>query len=122
MTQQNSEQPESFHLGSSIGTAESLAAAGMTLAEMFAQCDDDYLDFNAWADAPSKRADLAAFILLDKLQPGGGDIVSASEHDEFFLSIDCDELAKVATLEDVRNLRRCGVMFSESDDCLSMYS
>jgi aerobic-type carbon monoxide dehydrogenase small subunit (CoxS/CutS family) len=27
MTQQNSEQPESFHLGSSIGTAESLAEA-----------------------------------------------------------------------------------------------
>jgi hypothetical protein len=26
MTQQNSEQPESFHLGSSIGTVESLAA------------------------------------------------------------------------------------------------
>jgi hypothetical protein len=70
----------------------------MTLAEMFAQCEDDYLDFDKWTDAPSKRADLAAFILLDKLQPGGGDIVSASEHDEFHLSIDCDELAKVGAV------------------------
>jgi hypothetical protein len=94
----------------------------MTLAEMFAQCEDDYLDFDKWTDAPSKRADLAAFILLDKLQPGGGDIVCASEHDEFRLSIDCDELAKVITQADVRNLTRCGVRYSGDYDCLSMFA
>jgi hypothetical protein len=94
----------------------------MTLEEMFAQCEEDYLDFAAFTNPPSERADLAAFILLDKLQPGGGDIIEASEHDEFFLSIDCAELEKVITLDDVRNLRRCGVMYSEEYQCLSMFS
>ena len=94
----------------------------MTLEEMFAACDDDYLDFDKWEGAPSKRADLAAFILLDKLQPGGGDIISASEHDEFFLSIDCEELAKVITRDDVLNLTRCGVRYSGEYDSLCMFA
>lgn len=94
----------------------------MTLAEMFAQCDDDYLDFDAFENPPSRRADLSAFMLLDRLQPAGGDIITASEHDEFFLSIDCGELEKVATLDDVRNLARCGVRYSEQYQCLSMFS
>jgi hypothetical protein len=33
MTQQNSEQPESFHLGSSIGTAESLGCAHLQILQ-----------------------------------------------------------------------------------------
>lgn len=94
----------------------------MTLQEMFDECDEDYLEFDKWTDAPSKRADLSAFILLDQLQPHGGDIINASEHDEFFLSIDCEELGKVITLEQVRNLRRCGVMYSEDYDSLSMFA
>ena len=93
-----------------------------TLEQMFDECDEDYLDFAAFENPPSKRADLAAFILLDRLQPGAGDIITSAEHDEFYLSIDCEELVKVITLDDVRNLRRCGVMYSADYECLSLFT
>lgn len=47
------------------------------------------------------------------------DIISGAEHDEFFLDVNLEELAKIATEEDVKNLLRCGVIVSEYD-CLRM--
>jgi hypothetical protein len=94
-----------------------------TLKELFDAVTDDYLDFARIENPPSQRPDLCAFILLDRLLPGGdSDIVSASEHDEFYLSFDCDELAKVATPELVRDLSRCGVRYDESFNALCMFS
>lgn len=96
----------------------------MTLDELealFADEDlEEFLKFERVKDPPSKRPDLCAFILLDRLVPGDRDIVAASEHDEFFLAVDCDELAKVATRDDVITLIRCGVRYSE--ECLCMFS
>lgn len=94
----------------------------MTLKEMFDACNNDYLDFGKVENPPSQRADLAAFIMLDKLVPDSGDLISASEHDEFYLSVDCDALAKVATLEIVRDLSRCGIRYDASYDCLCMFA
>lgn len=94
----------------------------MTLEEMFDQCDEDCLKFAEFENPPCNRPDLCAFLLLERLQPGDRDIVSAAEHDEFFLSIDCVELMKVITLEDVRNLRRCGVRYSAEYDSLSLFT
>jgi hypothetical protein len=94
----------------------------MTLQAMFQATGDDYGEFDKVENPPCKRADLSAFIMLDRLQPGGADIISASEHDEFFLSTDCDELAKVVTLEIVRDLARCGIRYSADFDCLCMFA
>ena len=94
----------------------------MNLHEMFEAVHEEYLDFDKVAPRLSERADLHAFMLLDKLQPGGGDIISAAAHDEFFLSIDCDELAKVITQEQVLELARCGIRYDEGNDCLCMFA
>lgn len=94
----------------------------MTLKKMFEATGDDYLDFDKVENPLSKRADLHAFMVLDKLVPESGDLISASEHDEFYLSVDCKELEKVATLEIVRDLSRCGVRYSEDCDCLCMFA
>jgi len=67
---------------------------------------------------PTKRRDLNAFLLLERLVPGEGDMISAAEHDEFFLDVGLEELAKVATEEDVKTLLRCGVTIR--DDSLRM--
>jgi len=68
------------------------------------------------------RPDLHAFNLLDKLLPGSKrDIVSSAGHDEIWLDIDCDELAKVATPEDIEVLARCGIRYSSSEDSLAMF-
>jgi hypothetical protein len=94
----------------------------VNLEEMFEATNDDYLDFDKVENPLSKRADLHAFMLLDKLVPDSGDLISASEHDEFYLSVDCEALAKVATLDIVRDLSRCGVRFSSEYDCLCMFA
>jgi hypothetical protein len=88
----------------------------------FESDDDEFLKFERVANKKSTRPDLHAFILLNELVPGETDIVSAAEHDEIFLSIDCEELAKVVTLEQVIELSRCGVRYHDEYDCLCMFA
>lgn len=71
------------------------------------------LSFSLVENKLSQRADLHAFLRLDALIPGNDDIVSASEHDEFWLCFDEDAVAAVATPELVLELVRCGVMYEE---------
>jgi hypothetical protein len=93
-----------------------------SLKEMFAECEDAFLEFDEVKSRLSDRADLHAFIMLDRLQPGSQDMITASEHDEFWLSIDCDKLAEVVTPEQVRDLTRCGIRYSEEQNCLCMFA
>lgn len=93
-----------------------------TLAERFDQFDDEYIKFNRVEQKLSGRPDLHAFILLDKLQPGAGDLIGASEHDEFFLNINCDELAAVITDDQILELVRCGIRHDDDNDCLCMFA
>lgn len=68
------------------------------------------------------RPDLHAFNLLDRLLPGSkNDIVAVAEHDEIWLDIDCDELAKVATTQDIEALVRCGVRYDSDLESLALF-
>ena len=58
-------------------------------------------------------------MLLDQLLPGDSDIVSAAEHDEIFMDVDLEELAKVVTVQQVTDLVRCGVQ-NYDDESLKM--
>jgi len=87
------------------------------LAEIFEAHDDKYLEGEI--DGPS---DLAAFNLLNKLVPSNKDIVSCAEHDEFWLSTSPEELAAVATEEDIIFLIRCGIRFDEDTDSFAMFA
>lgn len=79
-----------------------------------------------WGDAsevgPTKRRDLNGFLLLEKLLPGDGDIICGAAHDEIFLDATLEDLAKVATEEDVMNLIRCGVRIDENREGLAMFA
>lgn len=90
------------------------------LEELFKKHDDEFRNYHLIKNPPSKRRDLCAFILLDKLVPGDGKIVVAAEHDEIFLGVELDDLAKVASEDDVITLCRCGVSIWE--DSLRMYA
>ena len=81
----------------------------LDLTEIFNKYRDEYLEFKKVENKLSSRPDLHAFILLDRLVPGLGYIVSEATYDEIFLDIDTEELAKVATEEDIISLIRCGV-------------
>ena len=95
------------------------------LRRMFNRADDEFLAYDNIK--PERRfhtrPDINAFILLDKLVPGTRDMVCASEHDEIWLDVDFELLAKSAvTEEDVRDLVRCGVRYDEHSDSLAMFT
>lgn len=97
----------------------------MKLSQMkaaFKKYDDEYIQFENVEKKRSRRPDLHAFIVLDELLPGDGDIVCAAEHDQFFLDIDIEALARVATEEIVLDLVRCGVILDEDDECLYFFA
>ena len=75
----------------------------------------DYLNFENVKDKLSDRPDLHAFILLDRKFPEPGrDIVTAAEHDQFYLGIDDEQLEQL-TDDEITDLTRCGVMHDK--DC-----
>lgn len=90
----------------------------MTLCEMFDKCEeeDEY--------KPRERCgrdDLKAFVLLDKLCPGNGNMVTSAEHDQIWLDVSPDDLEGKVTIEDVKQLYEWGVFYDESADSLSMF-
>lgn len=95
----------------------------MTIEELhalFKKHKDQYSRFDRIAAPFSRRPDLHAFILLDRLVPGTRDIVSAAEHDEIFLDVSVEDLAAVATEENIIDLIRCGVRWDS--DSLAMFA
>ena len=86
----------------------------MDLEEVFEKYADDYLN------GEYQYKDLAAFLMLE--QRGcldRGDVISGARHEEIFLNVDMDELAKQDEAF-IQELVRCGVRFTEYD-CLGMF-
>ena len=79
----------------------------------------EFLKFERVENKKSLRPDLHAFILLDDLVPGKIDMITAAEHDEIWLHINPEDLCCVITEEQVRELVRCGVRYS--DESLTMF-
>ena len=102
----------------------------MTTEELqacFEKHSDEYIKFDRIEKPMHRRPDICAFLMLDLVPPierkgTMGDMVTAAEHDIFFLDVTVEELAAVATDEMVRDLSRCGVMYSDEFDCLAMFS
>jgi hypothetical protein len=94
----------------------------VNLHERFQQFEDEFLKFGRVETKRSNRRDLHAFMLLDELLPGARPMIAASEHDEFYLDIDCGKLAEVVTDEQIKELHRCGVRHDKGYDCLCMFA
>lgn len=94
------------------------------LSATFDKYEDEYIQFQNVANKRSRRPDMHAFIVLDELLPGDGkgDLVSAAEHDQFFLDIEPEALARVATEEIILDLVRCGVSFDEENESLFLFT
>jgi hypothetical protein len=87
-----------------------------TLKERFDLFEDEFLKHEK-----GFRVDLAAFVLLNELQPGTSDIVGGAEHDGIYLKIDVKNLNEVITDDQVKRLAQYGVTYDETYDCLSMF-
>ena len=79
------------------------------MAELFKKHDDLYLQ-DSGIDGPK---DLAAIIKLQKLAPIEHNVISASEHDQFWLSFEEENVAELIIEEDVIYLKKCGVLYEE---------
>lgn len=90
-------------------------------SEQYEKHEDEFLKFDRVQNKTSGRADLHAFNLIDKLVPGKTDMVSAAAHAEIWLDVSPDELAKVATEEQIIDLIRCGVRYDRSTDSLALF-
>lgn len=94
----------------------------MDLNDRFEQFEDEFLKFERIENPRSKRPDLHAFLMLDEIQPGDRDLISCSEHDEFFLDIDPEAFAEKVTDDQIRDLARCGIRYDSSLDSLCMFA
>lgn len=81
---------------------------------------DEYCEFHKVENKRSQRADLHAFLLLDELFPGAGDMVCHAEHDEIWLDVE-DEQVETLTDAQMIELARCGVRYS-GDGGLCMFA
>jgi len=93
----------------------------LNLEELFAENCDEFLEFERIENPKHRRPDICAFIMLDELLPGDRDMVSSASHDEIFLDVDCNDLAEIATEEQIRDLIRCGIRYSNECGCLCMF-
>lgn len=94
------------------------------LAESFEANNAHHCKFEELSNPASKRSDLVAFMLLDSLVPeeqAGRKIIIGHNHDEVFLGINCEALAKVITDAQVKDLLRCGITYDTSHACLAMF-
>lgn len=82
----------------------------------------EYLAFERVENKLSTRPDLHAFLLLNQLVPGNRDMICSASHDEIWLEVRPEELAKVATPEQIRDLVRCGVRYDRDNDSLCMFA
>ena len=89
------------------------------IEQLFEEYNDLFLKFEWNESLPSKRPDLCAFMLLDKLVPNTRDMIAGAEHDEIYLDISLDDLIEAkATKEDIEFLVRCGVRNGEYGLCM----
>lgn len=91
------------------------------MKEIWEKHNDEYCKFENVIIKLSSRPDIHAFIKLNELFPGDRDIICASHHDEYFLDIEGEQINQICE-SDIIDLIRCGVMYSEEYDCLSMFS
>lgn len=83
------------------------------LEQLFEKHNGEYIEFAKVEEKRSRRPDLHAFLLLDELVPGDGDMITAADHDEYWLSVDREAVAEVITEKQVVELIRCGVRLDD---------
>ena len=94
------------------------------LKRFFEAHDDEFLKFERIPKErrSTRRPDLHAFLMLDALVPGETDIVACAEHDEIYLDVSAEDLAKIATEDQLVDLIRCGVRHDPDNDSFCMFT
>jgi hypothetical protein len=75
---------------------------------------EEYLQFHKIKNPLSKRPDMHALLMLDKMFPEEGDMIDWAGHEVIGISISPEELLEVATKEELLDLYRCGLSHTEN--------
>lgn len=96
----------------------------MTVKEMiekfdeFSESFDKSMEFDAIENPLHPAKDICGLLMLAALLPGARYGIAGADHDVIYLEADVDKLAKVATPEIIRDLVRCGIVWSDEYDSL----
>lgn len=96
----------------------------LDIQAIFDENEDEYLHHDR-VDPGRRlhaRPDLHVFLALDRLVPGDRDMVADAQHDEIFLQVMPDEVAGVATEQDVVDMIRCGLRYDSDNDSFCMFT
>lgn len=93
--------------------------------------EEEFSMFERVENKRSKRSDLHAFLLLDKLcatspnyhGPDGTtfDMISAAEHDQIWVCVGREELAAKVSEAQIIELIRCGLRLDDSGDGFTLF-
>lgn len=92
----------------------------MEILGRFEAVSGEYLKFKSVENKRSQRPDVHAFLLLAELFPRSGPLVCCASHDLIFLDVTTKEINNL-TDDQILELTRCGVMYSEDSESLSMF-
>ena len=73
------------------------------------------MQFLEYEYPPYPIRDVSGMLLLHKLSPVTGDMVSAAEHDQIWFAADPEMVASNATEDDILNLLRCGILYEDGE-------
>lgn len=83
------------------------------LQHLFEKHDKEYAHFERVENPLSKRSDIHAFLLLDKLCQDDKNIIDGAKDDVIYLKIKVEKLATEIKEEQIIELLRCGVSHYE---------
>jgi len=69
----------------------------------------------------SRRSDLCAMLILDKLCPGDSKVISYVSDDEIRFGIELEKLVGVISTDDISDLCACGVFLVEREEYIGMF-
>lgn len=93
------------------------------LRALFEKHNAEYLKFDRVSNPMHKCRDLCALLMLDKLVAyEGTEFIVSADHEIIYLGVSIDELAAVATEEDIITLVRCGLMTDTNNIYFSMFT
>lgn len=91
----------------------------MSIDDRFSLVSSEYRKFDRVTNKVHTRMDLHAMVMLDKLFPNTTPMISATGHDECWLSV-TDEEINTLTDDQILELTRCGVVYNT--DALVIYT
>jgi len=87
--------------------------------DLFEHDNNEALKFDRVEVKNSKRPDLHAFILLDKLFPSKSDIVCCAGHDQIWFDVSSEQIETISE-DHIIELLRCGIYYDNETE--SLYS